>query len=393
MAMTVLVLGGYGTTGLMLSELLLEWGDADVVLAGRDLGKAEQAAGQLAAIYPGRVTGRVADATDAASLDSAFTGVDLVAVAASVLACADVVVEAALRAGSDYFDLLLPGAVKHAALERLRPRIEADGRCFITDGGIHPGLSAPVIRALAPAFERLERVEIGALLRVDWSSYQFSVSAIQEFVDELLEYRMEALRDGAWIRLEWKDGTRTFDFGPPFGRERCAAMAMEELRGLPEYIPSLRDCAFFVSGFNPVVDNMVMPLGYVAVRAAPGVLGRPYARLLTWALRTFSRPPYGTIWQVEAEGRAAGGPAAAGRRMRAGLRLAHADGYWLTAATAAACIAQYLDGSLRTPGVHLQALAVDPARLLRDLQRMGVRIESFGVRMGAILGGGEGAAS
>ena len=62
---TILVLGGYGTTGRMLSELLLEYGDAHLVLAGRDLGKARRAAGELAARYAGRVEGRRADAADA----------------------------------------------------------------------------------------------------------------------------------------------------------------------------------------------------------------------------------------------------------------------------------------------------------------------------------------
>lgn len=384
MARTALVLGGYGTTGKMLSELLLAWSDARVVLAGRDLGRTERAVDELAARYPGRVTARVADAADAASLDRALAGVDLVAVAASVLAYADVVIEAAVRSGSDYYDLLLPGEGKHAALERLLPRIEGDGRCFITDGGIHPGLSAPVIRALAPVFEQPERVDVGALMRVDWSAYQFSVSTIEEFVDELMEYRREALRDGVWTTLPWRDAMRTFDFGAPFGRERCAVMSMEELRRLPESIPSLRDCAFYVSGFSPVVDDVVMPLGYAALKLAPDVLGRPYARFLTWALRTFGEPPYGTVWQVEMQGRAAG---ADGPRVRAGLRLLHEDGYWLTAATAAACLLQYLDGSLRVPGVHLQALAVEPVRLLGDLQRMGVRFESFGVDAGRVIGG------
>jgi hypothetical protein len=383
MARTVLVLGGYGTTGRMLSELLLAWSDARVVVAGRNVGRAERAAGELAARYPERVTARVADAADAASLDRALAGVDLVAVAASVLAHAEVVIEAALRSGCDYYDLLLPGEGKHAALERLLPRIEGDGRCFITDGGIHPGLSAPVIRALAPVFEQPERVDVGALMRVDWGAYQFSVSTIEEFADELMEYRREALRGGIWTKLPWRDATRTFDFGAPFGRERCAVMSMEELRRLPELIPSLRDCAFYVSGFGPVVDDVVMPLGYAALKLAPDVLGRPYARLLTWALRRSSRPPYRTVWQVEMQGGAAG---ADEERARAGLRLLHEDGYWLTAATAAACLLQYLDGSLRMPGVHLQALAVEPARLLGDLQRMGVRFESFGVDVGRVIG-------
>jgi len=34
MSAKILVLGGYGTTGTTLSELLLEYGDAEIVLAG-----------------------------------------------------------------------------------------------------------------------------------------------------------------------------------------------------------------------------------------------------------------------------------------------------------------------------------------------------------------------
>ena len=103
----------------------------------------------------------------------------------------------------------------------------------------------------------------------------------------------------------------------------------------------------------------------VVMKISPLRLGRPYARLLAWALRRFSRPPYGTVFQVEAEGENDGVAASAG------LRLSHPDGYWLTAAAAAACLLQWIDGSLREPGVHLQALAADPARMLRDLVRIG----------------------
>ena len=143
-------------------------------------------------------------------------------------------------------------------------------------------------------------------------------------------------------------------------------MYMKELELLPGQLPSLRDCGFYVSGFNPVVDTTVLPLGMVVMKVSPDTLGKPYSRLLAWSLRRFSRPPYGTVFQVEAEGE--GRPAGAAS---AGLRVTHPDGYWLTAAAAAACLLQWQDGSLREPGVHLQALAADPARLLRDLQRMG----------------------
>ena len=36
--------------------------------------------------------------------------------------------------------------------------------------------------------------------------------------------------------------------------------------------------------------------------------------------------------------------------------------------------------------MHLQALAVDPARMLRDLQHMGVRLEGRKLDVGALLG-------
>ena len=277
MSHTVLVLGGYGTTGTTLSELLLEYAGAEVILAGRNGEKGRAAAAALDSRFPGRVTARVADAADAASLSRAFAGVDLVAVAASVLEHVDTVARAALDAGADYFDLLLSGEEKFAALEALRPRAEADGRCFITDGGIHPGVSAAMIRALAPAFGRLERAEVGGLLRVDWNAYDFQPSTIHEFANEFRDYRVEAWRGGAWTKVEWRDAMRTFDFGAPFGSERCSLMYMKELELLPERLPALRDCAFYVSGFNPVVDTTVLPLGMVvmravAARARPAVL-------------------------------------------------------------------------------------------------------------------------
>ena len=383
MATKVLVLGGYGTTGTILSELLLEHGNADIVLAGRDLARAERAAHALAGRYPGRVTATTCDAADAASLAGALSGVGLVAVAASVLPHAQAIAEAALAAGADYFDLLLSSPVKLTALERLRPRIEAEGRCFITDGGIHPGLSAAMIRALEPAFGRLERADVGGLMKLDWAAYDFGHDTVMEFVNELADYRIETLHGGVWGKVAMRRAMRTIDFGSPFKAERCVPMALEELRLLPEHVPSLRDCGFYVAGFNPVVDNVIMPLGMVVMKVAPGLLAEPCAGVMSWALRRFARPPYGVVWRVEAAGRDT-----AGTPLGAVVRLEHADGYWLTAAAAACCLLQRLDGTLSDPGLHLQALAVDPQRLLADLQTMGVRLEARGVALDTILGKG-----
>lgn len=55
--------------------------------------------------------------------------------------------------------------------------------------------------------------------------------------------------------------------------------------------------------------------------------------------------------------------------------LHHEDGYKLTAIPVAACIRQYLDGSIRQPGLRMQANLVHGGRLLKDIETMGVVIK------------------
>ena len=170
-------------------------------------------------------------------------------------------------------------------------------------------------------------------------------------------------------------------------------MSMEELRRLPELIPALRDCAFYVSGFGPVVDDVVMPLADAALKLAPDVLGRPYARLLTWALRRSSRPPYRMVLAGSStQGGAAG---ADEERGRAGLRLLHEDGYRPDRRDRGGLPAA-------VPGRLAADCWVSTCRPWRSnqrdcwaiLQRMGGRLfESFGVDVGRVIGstGGQGA--
>ena len=376
MGATVLMLGGSGVAGRILARLLLQESDAQVVIAGRDEARAARVAAQLGEQYsPARVSARRADAADAAAMDAALVGVDLLAVASSTPTHAGAVARAALRAGADYFDLQLSTAAKIDALETLSGRIVGEGRCFITDGGIHPGLSAAMIRALLPAFGRVERADASGLMRAEWSSYDVRPETLNELVDELRDFRVEALRDGVWRKVSWRDMQKRMDFGPPWGSEPCSLMYLEEMRRLPEVVPGLRESGFYVAGFNKVVDYLLMPAGMVGMRAAPDRLGPPFSRAMLWGLRRFSKPPYGTVFQAEVEGDAAG---AEGRRRCARLRVTHADSYFLTSAAAAACLLQYLDGTIRRPGLWLQGLAVEPGRFFTDLQRLGVGVAAQG---------------
>lgn len=90
-----------------------------------------------------------------------------------------------------------------------------------------------------------------------------------------------------------------------------------------------------------------------------------YSRLLAWTNRTLTRPPYGCVVQMEAEG------VRSGAATYLAVRLLHEDGYDLTAIAGESMTEQLLDGSRRQPGLHRMGLNVDPERLLAVMEAMG----------------------
>lgn len=367
---TIVILGGYGNTGRALAPLLLEHTDASLVLCGRNVEKAKREAATLNERSPGgRVSGTAADAADRASLLRAFSGATLVVAASSTSAQAPNVVEAALEAGVDYLD---PQYSTHKleVLRALAPRIVAAGKCFITDAGFHPGLPAVLVRYANGRIEDLRRARVGSVIQVDWNRLELSSSTIDEMVAEFREFQSLTFKDGRWQSLNWLEAFRPIwmTFGHGFGRRYTMPMFLEEMRPLPEMFTGLEETGFFVGGFNWFVDWIVMPLGMAMASISRGAGSRLFGRMLVWGLRRFSRPPYGTLLQLEASGEHRG------EEVELRASVFHADGYVLTAAPMAACLLQVLDGTVRRPGLHYQALLVEPERMLADLKRMGVEI-------------------
>jgi saccharopine dehydrogenase (NAD+, L-lysine-forming) len=364
----VVILGGYGRAGRAMVPLLLRETRGALVLAGRDGSKARRVAEEWNE-HPGtgRVTWARADAADPKSLTAVFDGADLVVVAANTVAYTRAVAGAALASGLDYLDIQYAPKKLRVLLE-LAPDIERAGRCFITEAGFHPGLPSALVRYAATRFDRLESAVVSSVLN-QRGGLPYS-GGVDELIESFRDYRPEVLREGTWQTPGFWTPYRPVAFEGGFGTRSCVPVPLEEMRALPQIVPTLRDAGFYIAGFNWLADWVVTPASMLALRLFPHAAVKPMGRLLCWSTRFFARPPYGVALQLDAQGAVRQVP----QRLR--LFLSHEDGYAFTAAPAVACLLQILDGSSRRPGLHFMGHLVDPVRLLRDMQRMGIRLDA-----------------
>jgi len=385
----VLILGGYGNTGRPLARLLLDETEVNLIVAGRNLVKAQAMAAELNASFAGgRVSSCYVDASEPTTLRQAYSDVNLVVVTSSTADFAEQVAGEALEAGIDYFDVQY-STHKSTVLQGMARQIEDTGRCFITDGGFHPGLPAALIRCLAPAFDAMEMARVGSVIKIDWSALSLSCATMEEFVSEFMDFQTLVFQDGRWQKVGalamMKPIYMDFssEIGPGFGRQYCVPMFLEEMRAIPRQFPELKETGFFVGGFNWVVDWFISPVIMVTLKLWPTRAKRPMGRLMLWGLRTFGKPPYGTLLKAEVRGLRDGRPKAID------LILYHEDGYAFTAIPAAACLLQYLDGTIRQPGLWLQANVVQPERFMADMERLGIRVwRSDGMSSGKVSAAG-----
>lgn len=361
---TILILGGYGNAGLVIARLLAGYSQLRIILAGRNVERARQAAAQINLEFnTDRVSGMAVDAARRESLLEAFQRVEMVVVAASTIHCTHTVAEAALEAGIHYFDIQIAVKAKHEALDALRQRIVQSGRCFITDGGYRPGIPAAMVRYAACQIPGLASAPVASTFQVNWKDREFAESSAAEFADELKSFSLLMFEDG-----QWKTGSmrqfKQVDFGAPFGVKSCMPMFLEELRPLPELIPSLKETGFYSSGFGGIVDYVIMPVSFGLLAVFPRHARHWIARLMEWGLKRTTRPPYGAVLRMDARG--------PGQAFV--MTVSHSDPYVLTAAPAVACLLQVFDGTIRKPGLWRQGTLVEPVRFFADLANLGVRV-------------------
>ena len=358
----IFILGGYGYTGRLVTRHLLQQTSVTVVLAGRNLDKAAALAAQLNAEFPGgRVSAACADAASYQGMVDALKGSDFLVVASTTAKYAKTVVRAALAAGVDYLDVQLDSR-KLQVLREHAADIEQAGRCFITEAGFHPGLPSALVRFAAAKLDRLDSAVTAGFLNMG-HDLPYS-DAVEELAHVFVDYQGQVFKDGAWT----PDGAydmRAIDFGGAIGKKNSSSMFFEELRDLPEMIPSLRETGFYIAGSHWFNDYVITMLVLAGVKVAPVRGLKPLGKLMWWGMQNFHNPPYIVVLRVDAAGEKDG------RQVKLSAEIAHPDGYELTAIPVVATLMQVLDGSARKPGLWMMGHIVEPVRLFEDMQKMG----------------------
>jgi len=359
----ILILGGTGHTGRLIAQHLLEHSAAAVTIATRHMDQAQAFAEELNQQYSGlRAATVYADAADVESLRAAFRNQALVVVAAPTTVYAENVVHSALEMGVDYLDVQVC-AKKFALLQSRAREIARVGRCFITEAGFHPGLPSAMVRYAAAHLDKIESAITAGYLNMG-KNLPYSES-VDEVVEMFKEYQTQVYKNGQWTKAGLL-ALRKIDFGSDIGWKRCYAMFLEELRPLPEIYPSLKEVGLYISELYWVTDWVITPIAVIWLMLMPRSV-RSIGKFLWWGMRTFHKPPYRVELQVKASG------FKDEHKAKIQASIAHPDGYELTAIPVAATLLQYLDGSARKPGMWMMGHYVEPIRLMKDMEKMGVK--------------------
>ncbi len=366
MKKNILVLGGYGSAGKQIAELLLRQSpELHIILAGRNMEKAVKESERINETLDTRnVSAEMLDVSDHSALIKAFNNVDFIVNASSTMEHTPIIVEALLQSSSDYLDIQLSSPIKLEVLTQYARQFKEEDICVVTDGGFHPGLPAALVRYAALRMDKIKRAHLYGALKINWAETPASKSTMIEFIEEFKHYSNLMYEGGQWQKQPYSK-TYPFDFGEPFGETKCAPMFLEEFKVLSKQLPHLKETGFFISGFNPFLDNWLLPIIFLGVRVVPRKWCEPFFHLFKWGSK-FTKPPYGVKLVCECTGIKNTQP------VTVRLEITEADEYLLTAAPAAACVLQLIDGNVRVPGLWHQSNVVEPIRFLADMDKMGV---------------------
>jgi hypothetical protein len=177
-AKNILILGGYGSTGLAIARLLLRDSDHNIGLAGREQVRADWEAKALNWEHScDRVQGVQVNLGFKKQLTGIMEGYDLVIDNIGETAFKGQAARAALDSGIAYLGLI-SDKDKLLALKGMDIEIQAEELTFITGADIFPGVSFLMARYLSGFFDVLDTATIDGLPGEETYSYRSGVGLV-----------------------------------------------------------------------------------------------------------------------------------------------------------------------------------------------------------------------
>lgn len=358
---TILLLGGYGSVGRRLAKLLLQETTAAIVIAGRRLPEAEASCQALRTEFPNRqIEACYADVEEVVSLQRAFQGMDMVLVLTTTPEKARQIAQTALACGCNYLDIFVTAQVWND-LQTLVPEIDQKGKIFISQAGFHPGMLALMTRYGARYFDRYDE----ACLSMAMETALERPEQVAEIIPLITHFDSWLYENGAWRKATYRDAI-TVDVGGKFGKMQLYPFWLEEMRSLPQLL-GLKKVGLYISGFNRVVDNLIMPLIMLLDWLGGKRFKKFSERIFFWGVRKFAPNMEGVVLINDARG------LKDNQLHGIRLRLEHPDVYLFTVIPVVACLKQILDGQIPV-GLHMMGQVCDTDRLMQDVAAMGVLI-------------------
>lgn len=296
-ARKVVILGGYGTFGRLVTSHLAGDPRARVVVAGRDVARAHAAAQPLGA------EGVRCDATDPASLRAAIRGADLVVNASGPFQAEDYAIPSAcIEAGCNYIDLG-DGRAYVAGVRRLDAAARERGVFVCVGASTTPAVTSAAVIALRNELGPLRHITIALNAGNKNQAGVSTIASILAYVGA----PVRVWRDGRWQPvLGWGEG-EFVHFPPPVGRRRVQVCDVPDLELFPALFKA--DSVTFKAGVELTMLNYAIGALGLARRAVSGLdlpaLAPALVRMSGWFKAFGTLRGACAVWLTDVHGRQA----------------------------------------------------------------------------------------
>ena len=238
----VLILGGYGTFGARIAELLASERNVQLILAGHDRFKADLLASRLQKTFPQNLFEGLRLDRDAINLTEQLTALnlDLLIHCAGPFQSQDFhVAQACIKSHTAYIDIADAGAFV-SDITTLDTAARNANTPIISGASTLPALSSSVLETLATPFIQIDSIEINIA-----PAHRISRGlATVRSGFEALGKDFSITRNGTQVNTFTGDELRKVEIGHPVGQRWVCNFDVPDLRLIPGRMPDVQNLRF-----------------------------------------------------------------------------------------------------------------------------------------------------